>query len=60
MNEKQLRWLEEAVEVETAVEVAEQFKPFDVATAVAEEGFLWAMLCSEQAYYQEWLESHPW
>lgn len=60
MNERQLRWLEEAEEVSSPVEVAEQFRPFDLATAVAEEGFLWAMFCSEEAYYHEWLESHLW
>lgn len=58
MNERELRWLEEAEEAAAPVVEAEQFRPFDVATAVAEEGLLWVWVCSEEAYYREWLESH--
>lgn len=58
MNERMLRWLEEAEEVASPVEVAEQFVSFNLDQAVKEEGFLWAIFCSEQADFWQWRESH--
>lgn len=56
MNAQQREWVVEAEEVSLEVEVAEQFRPFDLAAAEREEGFLWMALCSEWADYQEWRE----
>lgn len=59
MNEKQLRWLEEAEEVSSAVEVAEQFTLWTVADEGSLEGLLFAIGREQWEELQDYLERHP-
>lgn len=59
MNERQLRWLEEAEEVSSPVEVAERFTLWTVADEAALEGLLFAIGREQWEELQDYLESHP-
>lgn len=59
MNGKQLQWLEEAKEVATPVEVAEEFRFYGFVELAEEAGYLyaWGVALEEEA--RQYAESHP-